>query len=254
MEIKTIIVDDEPLARDRIEKLLLGFPFVQVNNKFSTGKEALDFIHHHSVDLVFLDIQMPEMNGIEFLKLLPLEKSPLIVFVTAYDKYAVEAFNHFAVDYLLKPFSNERFRQTVQRVLQRFMYQNTSKNSLLSQLIDYFKQNTQDVFEDKFKIELAGKIYFIEVSSIEYIRAEGNYLILWAGQKKHVIRQTLNNISQKVHAPQFIRIHRSTIINLEFLREVRRTPYSELEVKMQSGETFRVSRTYKTRFSKRLEI
>lgn len=255
MQIRALIIDDESLARERIQSLLQVYPFIQVIATCETGKDALHFLYHNSADLLFLDIQMPEMTGLEMLRHLPNQKLPLIVFVTAYDQYAIEAFEYFAVDYLLKPYSNERFRQTVNRVLQRYQSNSIEHwDELLGKLIQYFQQPPDNLLNNKIKIELAGKIYFIDIESIEYICSTGNYIELKVKDKKHLLRQTLSEIGQQLNAPHFLKIHRSTLINLHFLKEIHRTPHSEYEVQMQDAHIFRVSRSYKPDFIEKLKL
>lgn len=245
MKYLTYIAEDEPLARQRIKFLLQNYPTFQLVGEASEGEQALQFLQNNQVDVLFLDVHMPGYSGLEVLQNIPPNHRPFTVFVTAFDQYAIQAFDYFAIDYLLKPYSNQRFYQTITR-LQNLL--GTNHQQKLDKVFSFLNNENQNPFQDKLMIKIAGKIYFIAINQIEYIQSAGNYVEITAEGKKHLLRETMSTMMASLPAQPFLRIHRRTIINLQYLLEIRPTTYGDYDVKMKNGVTFRVSKSYKTAF------
>lgn len=252
--IRTLIVDDESLARERIISLLKKENDIEVVGECSDGEEALQKINSLKPDLVFLDIQMPLINGIEVIKSFN-KFIPEVIFVTAYDEYAVEAFEMNALDYLLKPFDQERFSKTLDRARQRLLANSTKEISeKLNNLILTFSQNKPDEKHlTKFVIKSAGKISFINVDEINYIEAEGNYLILHTSNSKNLYRDTITNISKKLNPETFIRIHRSYIVKIENIKEMQSHFNSEYIITLKDNTKIKSGRSYKSEVERLLK-
>ena len=277
--IKAIIVDDEFLARKRVSNLLNDIKEIEVIDECSSGKEAINKINTVKPDLLFLDIKITDMTGFEILKEIDQNTMPLVIFITAYDEFALKAFDFsqiihkipeieqlncnlktifFAFDYLLKPFKDERFLQSTKRVIELFQT-NKSKgiDRKISNLLKYIENPDQEFLEvrqTKLAIKANGKISFINKDDIKYILASGYYAEIFTEQKKYVLRESLNSLFNQLKSFQFERIHRSTIINTSLIKEVLYSNYGEIDVKMQDDKLFRISKTYKKEFQKKMGI
>jgi len=249
--IRTLVIDDEALARERIISLLKREKDIVVIDECSDGEEALQKINSLKPDLVFLDIQMPMMSGVDVIKKLR-NYIPEVIFVTAYAKYALEAFEMNALDYLLKPFNQERFFKTLARAKQRLLAKITTEISeKLNNLILAFAQNKPDEkYLTKFVIKSAGKISFINVDEINYIEAEGNYLTLHTTNSKSLYRDTITNISEKLNPEIFIRIHRSYIVKIENIKEMQSHFNSEYVIILKDNTKLKSGRSYKAEVEK----
>ncbi len=253
MKISCLIIDDEPLARKRLLSLVGEMDSLQLLGQCKTGQEAIANIEELQPDLVFLDIQMKDMNGFEVLKKLKTTKKPMVIFVTAFDTYAVKAFDAFALDYLLKPYKKERFQQAVARAEQQF--EKETQNSLdhkLQKLLQYIEgektEKKTTTSKNKLPIKTGNTVSFIAYSEIQYILASGSYVEICTRDKKHVLRDSLQNIMKEIESEQMLRIHRSTIINTVFLEKVIHSNFGEIDVKMKDGSLFRVSKSYRKDF------
>ena len=249
--IRTLIIDDEALARQRIKRLLRPYKEIQLIGECSNGIDAIEKIKAYQPDLIFLDIQMKDMNGFEVLETLDLEEVPLIIFVTAYDKYAIKAFDYFAFDYLLKPYKEARFTTSLNKAIQTLNEKVDRPNKDQMEALLKFL-NTP--FSHSFPIKANGKICFVEMNTIQYIEASGYYIEIFTLEKKYLHRESLTRILSKLDPLQFIRIHRSTIINSKYLLEINHIGAGDIEVQMKDGKAFRVSKSHKENLFKKLGL
>ena len=258
MQITTLIIDDEPLARQRLENLVVDVPQIHLLGSCKTGKEAIAKIDELKPELVFLDIQMKDMTGFNVLEKITVKKKPLIIFVTAYDEFALKAFDYFAFDYLLKPFKDDRFFKSAKKAIdilhQDGHSQFEAKIEDLLKSIQERKDTFRLTYKNKLPIKTGNKIYFIDTQEIKYITASGYYAEIHTEQKKHLLRESLTNLMDNLNLGSFIRIHRSTIINLKFIGELINSNYGEIDVKMTDGQLFRISKGYKKEFIQKIGI
>ena len=236
-KIRTLIVDDEPLARSNLSVLLRRDPQIEIVSECGSGAEALVEIRGARPDLLFLDVQMPECDGFDVLEMLGKDLPPAIVFVTAYDRYALRAFEAGALDYLLKPFDNARFDRALDRAKQRLV---SSKN-----------KDTPTQFE-RLAIKSVGQVAFVKVSEIDWIEAADYYACLHVGPKTHLLRRSMAELEQELNPAVFSRIHRSTIVNLERVRGLKLGEDGEYDVLLEDGARLRVSQRYRKQLQSRL--
>lgn len=216
MKLRVLIVDDEPLARSRILELLREEPDIEVLGQCRNGLEAVKAIQGQSPDLVFLDVQMPGLSGFEVLRSLDQAQLPAVIFVTAYDKHAVEAFDVHAVDYLLKPYQPARFKRALQRARAHPPGGAQALTARLMRLLEAEKPTESHL--TRFSVKAGGKTSFINVKEVDWIEAAGNYLILHVGKDNHLVRETLSGLETKLPAKTFVRVNRSTLVNLERIK------------------------------------
>ena len=250
-KIRALIVDDEPLARRRIKSLLAPDSGVEVIGECSDGYKAVTSITELTPDLVFLDVQMPAMDGFEVIKTIGAEQMPTVIFVTAYDQYALKAFEVNALDYLLKPFDRSRFQKTLERAkkMVRRLQNGDVNHQLLSLLGDLRRE--QDLPE-RFIIKSGGRVVFLRIEEIDWMRTVGNYVRLQVGRESHLMRETMTGIEAKLNPERFMRIHRSTIVNLDRVKEVQPWAKGEYVVIMRDGTRLVMSRRYRERLNERL--
>jgi len=241
--LSVLIADDEPLAREGI-RLLLQDEEAEIAGEAASGKEALKQINYFKPDLVYLDVQMPEMDGFEVLSALEAESLPYIIFVTAYDQYALRAFEVNAIDYLLKPLDEERFRISFQRA--KSMIEKEERKDLrenLQALRGYLKRKTPE----RILVKTGGRIYFIRVPEIDWIEAQGNYVLLHVGKESHLIREPIGELEAQLQGGGFLRIHRSTLVNVERIRELRQLLHGDYRVWLHDGTQLTLSRRYRNK-------
>lgn len=243
--IRTVIADDEPRAHKRIEKMLEEYEEFEIIANSSDGKETIKILQKEKPDLVFLDIQMPEFDGFEVLQQLDMNVPPHIIFVTAYDQFALKAFEVNAIDYLLKPFDKERFDEAVSKIKERF-YGNTGLNSRaeIEQLLETI-ENRQEAGGDRVMVKEDGKIFFLEADEIDRIESAGNYIKIITSDNQYMIRETMTNISSKLDSNRFFRVHRSTIVNIDRVKVIEPWFHGDYQVTMYNGEKLNMSRNYK---------
>ncbi len=254
-KIRTIIVDDEPLAREGIRLLVGNDPQIEVVGECSTGQEAATKIQCLSPDLVFLDVQMPEMNGFEALARVGAEQMPTIVFVTAYDQYALKAFEAQALDYLLKPFSDERFYKTLARAKSQLEQRKAKEeNRNLQALLEQYQIDQNSTAQettlrsgasrhlDRLIIKSGGHIAFLDIDEIDWIEAADYCVLLHVGWKSHLLRERLTELESKLDPQKFLRIHRSTIVNIARIRELQGRSSGSYDVMLRDGTKLRLSR------------
>jgi len=250
-KIRALIVDDEPLARRRIKSLLAHDQSVEVIGECSDGYKAVTSISELNPDLVFLDVQMPAMDGFEVIKTISAEQMPTVIFVTAYDQYALKAFEVNALDYLLKPFDRRRFQKTLERAkaMIRGLKNGNVNNQLLSLLDDLRREQK---IPDRFIIKSGGRVVFLRVEEIDWMSTVGNYVRLQVGRDSHLMRETMTGMESKLDPVSFMRIHRSTIVNLDRVKEVQPWAKGEYVVIMRDGTRLIMSRRYRERLNERL--
>lgn len=244
-KIRTLVVDDEPLARTRICKLLAGYDYITVLGECRNGKEALQQITDYRPDLVFLDIQMPDFSGFDLLDKMGKERLPFIIFVTAYDQYALKAFDVQAVDYLLKPYDNERFHRALEHARQQIQTkdQATLHHQMVKMLNDFEKQQLSD--ELRLEVKDKGKTHILNVLDVQCVEAQGNYLQLHLAENSFLIRQTLQTFEEQVTGHPFLRIHRSVLINTNFLSGHRYDGNGQYHLTLRNGKQLQSSRGYR---------
>ncbi len=248
-KIRTLIIDDEPLARRNIRLLLAGDAEIELIGEANGGREALTLIGKHSPDLIFLDIQMPELDGFGVLEKLEAEHLPVIVFVTAFDHYALKAFEYQALDYLLKPFDDARFSKALtQAKLQVEQREVVDLSHRLMALLEGREKRTAEGAGKKehvsrLLIKSAGRVFFLKAEEIDYIQAEDYYVKLHVGRKRHLLRETMNEMEAKLDPGKFLRIHRSSIVNIERIRELQQHFNGEYIVLLHDGTELRLSRS-----------
>ena len=240
MKIKTLIVDDEALARKRIRKLLEQHADCELAGEARNGVEALAMLKEVRPDLMFLDIQMPELDGFEMLAKTPLKDIPLTIFVTAFDQHALEAFNAAAIDYLLKPFEDERFACALDRA--RTYLNGARTKSFHDRLENLLQEMPQSKTLSRIAIKDNGKIIFLKVADIDWVEALGNYLKIHAGKESYVLRGRMTELETQLEPRQFFRIHRSTLVNLERVKELAVLCKGEGIALLQNGQRLNVSR------------
>jgi two-component system LytT family response regulator len=251
MGIRVVIADDEALAREQISDLLKRFDDCELVQLCADGREALTAIEEHRPDLLFIDIEMPELTGFEVLQEIRLAPMPVVVFVTAYDKYALQAFEAHALDYLLKPFDFERFERTLSRARQQIA---ASRNGELSEKLLAMLQSRKSApkFLDRLAIKSRGRVIFLKTDEITWIEAAGNYLELHTGKESHLIREPISDFEQRLNPERFIRIHRSCIVNVECIKELQPGFGGEYLVVMNDGQQLTASRGYRERLQQLL--
>jgi two-component system LytT family response regulator len=254
--IRALIVDDEPLARRTIRDLLRDDPEVNVVGECGGGREAVESIRRQPPDLLFLDIQMPGMDGFDVLSHIELERIPAIIFVTAYDAYALKAFEVHALDYLLKPFTDERFREALARAKSQVELRDV--RSLADSLRGFLGGRAPAAvpeskgFLTRFMVKAGGRVIFVKSADVDWIEADNYYIKLHAGGKNHMLRLSMKELEESLDPKTFWRIHRSAIINLERVRELRQRPGGEYVAVLKDGTELKLSRRSRERLQELL--
>jgi two-component system LytT family response regulator len=233
-KIRTVVVDDEPVARERIVGLLNQEKDIEVVGEYSDGTQAVSAIQQQHPDLVFLDVQMPACDGFGVIEQLGPEQVPAVVFVTAYDEYALKAFEVHAIDYLLKPFGRDRFAQTLQHAR------------------EHLERRRAGDLGKRLVIKSGGRVFFLRTQEIDWIEAAGNYVRLHLGEDSHLFRETMNNMEGRLDAQRFVRIHRSRIVNTDRIKEMQPWFNGEYVVVLQNGTRLTLSRGYREKLQERL--
>jgi two-component system, LytTR family, response regulator len=244
-KIRTMVVDDEPLARSNLTVLLRRDPEIAVVGECGSGVEAAEEIRRAQPDLLFLDVQMPECDGFDVLALLGKHVPAAVVFVTAYDQYALRAFEAGALDYLLKPFDTARFERALDRAKQKII-------GFAGGVAGVDKGQPRKL--ERLVIKSAGEVAFVSVAEIDWIEAADYYAALHVGTKTHLLRRSISDLEQDLDADVFCRIHRSTIVNLERVQSLKLGEDGEYRVVIQSGAELRLSRSYRKQIQSRLGI
>lgn len=250
-KIQALIIDDEPPARSVIRKMLAEDTDVEIVGECSNGVEAIESIQKFSPDLLFLDIEMPEMDGFALLESFDEEKMPAVIFVTAYNQYAVKAFEVSAVDYLLKPFDHERMEKALEKAKTNLRERSDAERS--GQVLELLQQlNTKQEMLERFVVKNNGRVLLISCEDVDWIEASGNYVLLHAGGKNHILRETMKRIEKRLDPNKFLRIHRSTIVNIDSIKELQTHFNGEHLVILKSGNELTLSRRYREKISQKL--
>ena len=236
--LRVLIIDDEPPARKKLTMLLREEPDIEVVGQASNGIEAVAAIEEHRPDVVFLDIQMPGMNGFEVLEALGMDDLPLVVFVTAYDQHAVKAFEVHAADYLLKPFD----RQRLQSCLARLRGKGDSVNSKLKELLAEFRSRD---YLSRVIVKSRGRVLFLKLEEVDWIETSANYVELHSAKQSYLLRETLSALEHRLNPSQFVRVHRSTIVNIDRIQELQPWSHGDFIVVLKDGTKLRISRRYR---------
>jgi two-component system LytT family response regulator len=261
-KIRALVVDDESLAREVLLVMLGGDSEIEVIAECRNGREAVAAIRRESPDVVFLDIQMPEMDGFQVIEEVGVERMPVTVFVTAFDKHALRAFEAHALDYLLKPFDHDRFNTTLHRAKTRVRQQTIGKigENLFAMMQDMqlktgeLSSKTDDTKPDQTShkesidrvvIKSSGRIYFLKTEEIDWVEGAGDYLSLHSGNSTHLIRETMGDFHTKLNPKKFLRIHRSTIVNIERIKDIRPLFKGEYVITLTDGRRLKSSRGYR---------
>ena len=260
--LSVMIVDDEAAARARLRRLLSEESGVEVVRECDNGKDAVEAILDRAPDLVFLDIEMPELSGFEVLRALPEETIPAFVFVTAFNSYALDAFAVDALDYLLKPFDAERFQVTMRRARERIHVRGDQEELLsaireisetqreiraaVAQLPEAGSATPRSAFLERIAIKADGRVFFVRVEDVDYIESAANYVKVRVGNEAHVIRERLGELATRLDPTRFARIHRSTIVNLDKIKEIQPWFSGDALVILKTGQKLRLSRMFRS--------
>lgn len=241
MQLSALIVDDEVLARDGLRLMLAADPEITAIREAVNGRDAVDAIRASRPDIVFLDVQMPEMDGFGVLREVGLERLPPVVFVTAHDEYAIRAFETSAVDYLLKPVTGARFAQSLARVKARIGSPDNATGHIIA-LLETIASPTR--YLERLAVRSTGKTSFVNVDELDWISAAENYVELHAGGATHLLHVRMNTLEKSLDPRRFLRIHRSLIVNIARIKEMRATEHGEYVLVLHDGVRLQSSRTY----------
>ncbi|OZC02040.1 LytR/AlgR family response regulator transcription factor [Rubricoccus marinus] len=247
--LRVLVADDEPLARGTIRQLLATQRDVDVRWEATDGQQAVDAVREHRPDLVFLDVQMPALDGFEVVQAVGPEAMPTTVFVTAYDQYAVRAFDVAAVDYLLKPYDDARFFQALDRARDAARRHADAPTDLAGQLRDLLAAQALPPEAsgaaplDRLLVREGKRLAVLRTEAIDWAEADGDYVALHVGPRTHLVRETLTRLAEQL-GPRFVRVHRSAIVNLDRVRDLRPTASGDCTVRMHDGAEVRASRRY----------
>ncbi len=239
MKLSVIIVDDEPMARRRLKRFLSAAPDVEIVAECSTGAAAIDALRACAADAVFLDVQMPEMNGFDILRAVDPNRLPLIVFVTAYDEFALQAFETHAIDYLLKPFGEDRVAYALERV-RTFLAGKPDRTAHQDRMSEFLR-TTREPPPSCLLVKRDGRVLVLRPRDIDWIEAVGDYVRVHVGTESHLTRSTLADMQKRLAVEGFVRVHRSRLVNLAHVREFRPSSRSESTIILKNGARLEAS-------------
>jgi two-component system LytT family response regulator len=246
MKVKTLVVDDELLARERLRQLLSQQAEIDLIGECADGREAVTVIQEKSPELIFLDVQMPELDGFAVLDAIDSESNPVIVFVTAHDKFALRAFDVQAVDYLLKPFDRERFEAALRRALEQVKQRRTPPEPQ-AQAAELAEVPSPAKPVDRLAIKSSGRITIVKTADIAWVQAAHNYVEIHEDKQTHLLRETMSGMEQRLPPDKFVRISRSVIVNVEKVKELQPLFYGEYKVTLHNGARLTLSRRYRSK-------
>jgi len=244
--IRTLNIDDVQLARERLKRCLVDEPDVQVVGECDNGTNAVESIRALSPDLIFLDVQMPALDGFGVLEALKSEHTPVVIFVTAYNEYAIQAFDVNALDYLLKPVDCARLSKAVERAKTQLAQPAPDLDSRFRAMLEDIKASSK--FLKRLTIKLTGHTILLPIDEIDWIESYGNYLKLHAGAESHLIRGTMQSLESKLDPEKFVRVHRSAIVNIEKIKAIYPRSNGDQDLVLQNGQQLMLSRKFRDRF------
>ena len=248
--LRVLVVDDEPVARAGIVSLLARDPELEVAGECGDGRSAARAIEQLKPDLVLLDVQMPEMDGFEVIAAVGVEKMPPVVFITAWDQFALRAFEVHALDYLLKPFSSDRFRAALGHAREHLAKRRASTDAPPAAGEQRDAQAAGR--RNRLMVKSAGRIHFVRTGDIDWCEAAGNYVRMHVGHQEHLVRDTMGHLESQLDTQQFMRIHRSTIVNVDRIQEMQSSFNGEYVVLLRNGTRLTLSRGYRDAIQTRL--
>ena len=243
--LSVLVIDDEPLARTRMKRMLQNIGNIEIAGECANGRQAVEQIPKIKPDVLLLDVQMPEMNGFQVLESLG-KNIPYVIFVTAYDQYAIQAFEVYALDYLLKPFNENRLERALIRARNQVALENQSGFS--EQLTALVKELKGEPHLDRLVMKDERKLWFVPVDSIDWIEADGKYVLVHVGKEAHLMRESLTALETKLNPKKFTRIHRSSIVNVERIKEMQPWFHGDYRIVLDNGKELILSRTYRKKF------
>jgi len=251
---RAFIVDDEPMARERIRRMLKAHTDIEIAGECENGEDAVAAVRHSHPDLLFLDIQMPLMDGFEVLRNLDSEELPYVIFITAFDEYAVRAFEVHALDYLLKPFDSERFQSAVNRARDRIK---TDRAAATRQEITTLLEDLRGAgarYLDRLTLKRSGRLFLVPCDKVDYIESEAKFVRVFVGKESFTVRLPISSLEKQLDPRRFVRIHRCTIVNAERVREFQPLFHGDYRVLLHNGTALTMSRTYRDAVFKTLKI
>lgn len=255
--VRVVIADDERLARQKVRILLDSEPNVAVVAECQDGRQTISAINCLRPDLLLLDIQMPDLDGFQVLKEVPPSELPVVIFTSAYDQYAIRAFEAHALDYLLKPFDQERLHQAIERARAELLkLENREIRHRLIELLSHVKSDAAakpQEGENRLVIKTKGRVVFLDLGDIDWVEAAANYVRLSAGKESYLLRETISRVSERLNPNDFVRIHRSTIVNVRKIKELIPVNSSEYVVVLKNGKELSCSRGYRSMLQRVIE-
>jgi two-component system, LytTR family, response regulator len=243
--IRTIISDDEPLAREKLRILLASEAGVRIVAECRDGRQTINALQTYKPDLLLLDIQMPGADGFQVLSTIPADDMPFVVFTTAYDQYAIRAFEMHAVDYLLKPFDHERLHKAIERTRTELL--KTTDREMRRRILDLLAgARAESRGAKRLVIKAAGRIVFLDLEEIDWVEAAANYVKLHVGKESYLLREAIGHISERLDPDRFVRVHRSTIVNIRRIKELQLCNSGEYILVLKDGKELSCSRGYRT--------
>ena len=251
-DIRAVIADDESLARKKLRILLAAEPGIHVVAECQDGPRTVAALKDYEPDLLFLDIQMPGANGFEVLESLPPDRLPIVIFTTAYDQYALRAFEAHALDYLLKPFDQERLHHALERARREILKAQDSQ--VASRILDFLNEaKARSPLEKRLVIKAGGRVVFLNLEEIEWVEAAANYVKLNTGKESYLLRERIGRVSERLDPSQFVRIHRSFIVNVGKIKELHPCNSGEYIVVLKNGKELSCSRGYRAGLQQLIE-
>ena len=244
MRIRVLVVDDEPLAREKVRTMVEGDPEIEIIGECINGVDAIAAVQQLRPELMLLDVQMPQLDGFAVLEALKADFLPLVIFVTAFDHYAIHAFEVHALDYLLKPFDRERFDAALEHA--KAHLRATRNEHFDQRILSLLRQIEADTkYLERLVVKTGGRVFFLMTDEIDWIEAEGNYVNVHTTRKSHLLRESISSLEAQLDPKRFIRIHRSTIVSLRCIKELQSWSHGEYHVILHDGTELTLSRNYR---------